>query len=158
VEQALLVVGHVSCGDDEVPTVSGFGDDDQEVPSLVTGAEDQGRPVSSSGGQPWPGVERLLNLRWLDTMARDVGFGVLGPITSPNTLSAYYARSTRRVVVSAKLCSLGLRGLADDSADDNLDDSSYLNGTIYSAQRALSCLVRAPARSWQCGGHGFESR
>jgi hypothetical protein len=53
--------------------------------------------------------------------------------------------------VSAKLCGVGLPGLADDSSDDNVDDSSYLNDTIYSKLRALLCLFKAPACSWQCG-------
>ena len=42
-------------------------------------------------------------------------------------------------------------------SDDNRDDSYSLSVDIYSLNVVLSCLVRAPACSWQCGGQGFES-
>jgi hypothetical protein len=45
----------------------------------------------------------------------------------------------------------------DDSCDDNRDYSRSLNHHRYSTNMHLLCLVRAPARSWQCGGQGFES-
>jgi hypothetical protein len=45
----------------------------------------------------------------------------------------------------------------DDSSDDNRDDSEPLNYAPYSAKTRPSCLFRAPARSWQCGGHLFDS-
>jgi hypothetical protein len=45
----------------------------------------------------------------------------------------------------------------DDSFDDNRDDCGPLNYTPYSPKMHLSCLITAPARSWQCGGQGFES-
>jgi hypothetical protein len=41
---------------------------------------------------------------------------------------------------------------------DNRDDNYSLNYGNYSPKSPLSCLVTAPARSWQCGGHGFGSR
>jgi hypothetical protein len=47
--------------------------------------------------------------------------------------------------------------LFDDSSDDNPDDSEPLNYADDSAKRRSLCLVRTPARSWQCGGQGFES-
>jgi hypothetical protein len=43
------------------------------------------------------------------------------------------------------------------SVDDNLDDNYSLNYGNCSPKSLLSCLVTAPARSWQCGGQGFES-
>jgi hypothetical protein len=43
------------------------------------------------------------------------------------------------------------------SGDDNLDDNYSLNYRNYRPISPLSCLVTAPARSWQCGGQGFES-
>ena len=46
----------------------------------------------------------------------------------------------------------------DDNLDDDRDDNYPLNYVNYSPKSLLSCLVTAPARSWQCGGHGFESR
>ena len=45
----------------------------------------------------------------------------------------------------------------NDSCDDNRDDRGSLNHHRESPQMPLSCLVTAPARSWQCGGQGFES-
>jgi hypothetical protein len=45
----------------------------------------------------------------------------------------------------------------DDSLDDNGHDNYSLNCGNYSSKSLLSCLVTAPARSWQCGGQGFES-
>jgi hypothetical protein len=52
----------------------------------------------------------------------------------------------------------GCRGSAFDySCDDNRDDNGSLNHHRYSPLMHLSCLVTAPARSWQCGGQGFES-
>jgi alkanesulfonate monooxygenase SsuD/methylene tetrahydromethanopterin reductase-like flavin-dependent oxidoreductase (luciferase family) len=48
--------------------------------------------------------------------------------------------------------------LVDDKFDDNHDDNGSLNHHPYGPQAPLSCLVTAPARSWPCGGHGFESR
>ena len=47
---------------------------------------------------------------------------------------------------------------SDDNFDDNRDDNRCLNDARYTAICGLSCLVTASARSWQCGGHGFESR
>ena len=46
---------------------------------------------------------------------------------------------------------------ADDSLDDNRDDNYSPNYGNYSPKSLLSRLVTAPARSWQCGGQGFES-
>jgi hypothetical protein len=43
------------------------------------------------------------------------------------------------------------------SVDDNRDDNYSLNYGNRSPKSLLSCLVTAPARSWQCGGQGFES-
>lgn len=43
----------------------------------------------------------------------------------------------------------------DDCFDDNRDDCGPLNYTPYSPKMHLSCLVVAPACSWQCGGSGF---
>jgi hypothetical protein len=40
----------------------------------------------------------------------------------------------------------------DDSCDDNGDDSGSLNHHRYGPKTSLSCLVRVPACSWQCGG------
>lgn len=45
----------------------------------------------------------------------------------------------------------------DDDSDDNPDDSYHSNHTHYSPILAVSCLFRGYARSWQCGGQGFES-
>jgi hypothetical protein len=45
----------------------------------------------------------------------------------------------------------------DDNLDDNCDDNYSLNYGNYSPKSLLSCQVTAPARSWQCGGQGFES-
>src|ERR1700758_5214162 len=45
----------------------------------------------------------------------------------------------------------------DDNFDDNGDDCGPLNYAPYSPKMYLSCLVRVTARSWQCGGQGFES-
>jgi hypothetical protein len=45
----------------------------------------------------------------------------------------------------------------DDSSDDNRDDSGPVNYVPYSPKMRVSCLVTAPACSWQCGGQGFES-
>jgi hypothetical protein len=45
----------------------------------------------------------------------------------------------------------------DDNSDDNGDDSCCLSHVAYTTTCALSCLVTACARSWQCGGHVFES-
>lgn len=45
--------------------------------------------------------------------------------------------------------------LFDDSFD-NRDDSSPLDDGIYSPKAHLSCLVTAPARSWQCGVCGVS--
>jgi hypothetical protein len=39
----------------------------------------------------------------------------------------------------------------DDNLDDNRDDNYSLNYGNYSPKSLLSCLVTAPARSWQCG-------
>jgi hypothetical protein len=39
----------------------------------------------------------------------------------------------------------------DDSFDDNRDDNGTSNYAPYSPKMHLSCLVTAPARSWQCG-------
>ena len=45
----------------------------------------------------------------------------------------------------------------DDDFDDNPDDSYASKHTHYSRILAVSCLFRGYARSWQCGGQGFES-
>jgi hypothetical protein len=45
----------------------------------------------------------------------------------------------------------------DDSSDDNRDDTGPLNYVPYGPKMHVSCLVSDPARSWQCGGQGFES-
>jgi hypothetical protein len=66
-------------GDDEVSADGGLSDDNQQVLSFVAGAQDQRRPFASCGTQPWTAVERLLHFRWLDTVASDVGLGVVGP-------------------------------------------------------------------------------
>jgi hypothetical protein len=56
-------------------------------------------------------------------------------------------------------CGIGTRfELFDDSFDDNRDDSYCLSIDNYSPNFVLLRLVREPALSWQCGGHGFESR
>ena len=47
--------------------------------------------------------------------------------------------------------------LFDDSFDDNRDDSYPFNHGVYGPDVQLSRLVTASARSWQCGGQGFES-
>lgn len=39
-----------------------------------------------------------------------------------------------------------------DNADDNRDDSGPVNYARYSPKTHLSCLITAPACSWQCGG------
>jgi hypothetical protein len=40
----------------------------------------------------------------------------------------------------------------DDSCDANRDESGSLNHHRYGLKLHLSCLVTAPARSWQCEG------
>jgi hypothetical protein len=45
----------------------------------------------------------------------------------------------------------------DDNSDDNGDDSYCPNHDTYTTIANLSCLFTASARSWQCGGQGFES-
>jgi hypothetical protein len=47
--------------------------------------------------------------------------------------------------------------LSDDNSDD-VDDSCCLSHVAYTTMRGPSCLVTVSARSWQCGGHGIESR
>jgi hypothetical protein len=47
--------------------------------------------------------------------------------------------------------------LFDDNSDDNADDSCCLNHVAYTTMRGPSRLVTVSARSWQCGGQGFES-
>lgn len=49
------------------------------------------------------------------------------------------------------------RNIADDNCDDNPDDSCTPNNAHDNAKMVLSCLVVYFARSWQCGGQGFES-
>jgi hypothetical protein len=46
---------------------------------------------------------------------------------------------------------------ADDNFDDNRDDSCAYNAAAYSPKVLVNRLVRSAARSWQCGGQGFES-
>jgi hypothetical protein len=46
---------------------------------------------------------------------------------------------------------------SDDNLDDNCDDSCCPSDAPYTTICARSCLVTASARSWQCGGQGFES-
>jgi hypothetical protein len=50
----------------------------------------------------------------------------------------------------------GLRRI-DDTFDDNRDDNGLHNYVAYTAKPQLKRLNTAPARSWQCGGQGFES-
>ena len=45
----------------------------------------------------------------------------------------------------------------DDSSDDNGDNNGFPNQHRYGPKTSLSCLARSSARSWQCGGQGFES-
>jgi hypothetical protein len=45
----------------------------------------------------------------------------------------------------------------DDTFDDNADDSYAPNAAHNSPKTDLSCLFSDPARSWRCGGQGFES-
>jgi hypothetical protein len=47
--------------------------------------------------------------------------------------------------------------LSDDNSDDNADDSCCLSHVAYTTMRGPSRLVTVSARSWQCGGHVFES-
>ena len=49
------------------------------------------------------------------------------------------------------------QSVVDDNFDDNRDDSYSLSVDIYSPKSLLSCLVTAPARSWQCGVMGAVS-
>jgi hypothetical protein len=51
----------------------------------------------------------------------------------------------------------GFRGVYDDDSDDNADDSCPTNYFHNTAFRLLNCLFTLLARSWQCGGQGFES-
>jgi hypothetical protein len=60
--------------------------------------------------------------------------------------------------VAEDFARLSHRSVVDDNRDDNCDDSYSLNADIYRPNSLLSGLVSIPARSWQCGGHGFESR
>jgi hypothetical protein len=46
---------------------------------------------------------------------------------------------------------------SDDSLDDNCDDSFCPSDAAHTTICGRSCLVTASARSWQCGGQGFES-
>jgi hypothetical protein len=45
-----------------------------------------------------------------------------------------------------------------DSSDDNRDDNCSPNNGHHRRILGVSCLVTSSARSWQCGGQGFESR
>jgi hypothetical protein len=47
--------------------------------------------------------------------------------------------------------------LVDLSFDDNADDSCAPNYAYDTAFRLLNSLSSDPARSWQCGGHGFDA-
>jgi hypothetical protein len=47
--------------------------------------------------------------------------------------------------------------LVDHNSDDNADDSCPPNYTYNTAFRLLNSLFSPVARSWQCGGQGFES-
>ena len=49
------------------------------------------------------------------------------------------------------------RTVSDDSLDDNCDDSCCPSDAAYRTMCSRSCLVTVSARSWQCGGQGFES-
>jgi hypothetical protein len=60
-------------------------------------------------------------------------------------------------VLGCDFASVMGRERVDDSCDDNRDDSGSLNHHRYSSKMHVSCVVTAPARSWQCGGQGFES-
>jgi hypothetical protein len=51
----------------------------------------------------------------------------------------------------------GRPAVADDDSDDNPDDSCTPNNAHDCTKMVVSCLITAPARSWQCGGQGFES-
>jgi hypothetical protein len=46
---------------------------------------------------------------------------------------------------------------ADNNSDDNTGDKCCLNHVTYTTIRGLTCLFTRSARSWQCGGQGFES-
>jgi hypothetical protein len=56
----------------------------------------------------------------------------------------------------ANTLSLGVRvnWLVDENLDDNRDDDYSLNYGNYRPKSLFSCLVTAPARSWQCGDQG----
>ena len=45
----------------------------------------------------------------------------------------------------------------DHKFDDNADDSCAPNYAYDTAFRLLNSLSSDPARSWQCGGHGFDA-
>jgi hypothetical protein len=47
--------------------------------------------------------------------------------------------------------------VADHISDDNADDSHAPNYAHNICFRTVSYLFSALARSWQCGGQGFES-
>ena len=47
--------------------------------------------------------------------------------------------------------------IGDDNSDDNRDDSCAPNNGHDSEKTCLFSLFTHSARSWQCGGQGFES-
>jgi hypothetical protein len=64
---------------------------------------------------------------------------------------------TEMIAYRLGVCPAAAQLSNDDSSDDNRDDTGPLNYAPYSPKIHLSCLVMAPACSWQCGGQGFES-
>jgi hypothetical protein len=72
--------------------------------------------------------------------------------------AAFWGRVVQTDMVA---CRRGFAGqpsqLPNDDSFDNRDDNGNLNYAPYSPKMHLLCLVTAPARSWQCGGQGFES-
>src|ERR1700758_2097275 len=72
-------------------------------------------------------------------------------ITSPNTLSAYYARSTRHRSRLLHALPQDERRPPIDDNSDNRDDSCFIDDAIYRVKLAQSCLVTASACAWQCG-------
>ena len=56
----------------------------------------------------------------------------------------------------ASLRSLTMNWSVDDNLDDNRDDNYSLYYGNHSPKSLLSCLVTAPARSWQAWGSGVH--
>jgi hypothetical protein len=81
-------------------------------------------------------------------------------MTADHTLLAEIQQAGRQVVqpemvVPGSVCPAAKMLSNDDSSDDR-DDSGPLNYDRYSPKMHLPCLVTTSARSWQCGGQGFE--